>query len=415
MPHLNIVIHRWMDQGEQTSAIMKPQAVLLCAGKSTRTYPLTLTKAKPLLKVANRTILEHNLEQLNGLVEEVILVVGPAQDKIGSFCRTRYKQLRISCVEQKEPLGTGHALLQAKEKLKGEFIVMNGDDLYFKEDLRKLLRTTYGALVMKTNHPERFGVYVAERGVARSFVEKPKERVSNLANIGCYKFDMSIFNHKLNLSKRGEYEVTDYVSYLIDKEKFSCVEAERWFPIGYPWDLLEANRALLSKTLSKIEGKVEKNVTIKVGVIIGKNTLVKSGSYIEGPVIIGENSIIGPNAYIRPSTSIGNGCRIGAGVEIKNSIIGDRTGVPHLSYVGDSIIGDYANLGAGSITANSRHDRGVVKSMIKDELVETGLQKFGAVIGDGVKLGIKTLIYPGRKIWPGKTTLPGEIVQKDIM
>ncbi len=394
---------------------MKPQAVLLCAGKSTRTYPLTITKPKPLLKVANRTILEHNLEQLNGLVDEVILLVGPSQDKIGSFCRTRYKQLKISCVEQNEPLGTGHALAQAKDKLRDEFLVMNGDDLYFKEDLRKLLRVKYGALVMKTSHPERFGVYVAERGVARSFVEKPKERVSNLANIGCYKLDRSIFNHKLELSVRKEYEVTDYVRYLIEKEKFFCIEAERWFPIGYPWDLLEANRFLLSKTPSKIEGKVEKNVTLKDGVIIGKNTLVRSGSYIEGPVIIGENCVIGPNAYIRPSTTIGNGCKVGMSVEIKNSIIGDRTDVPHLSYIGDSIIGDDTNIAAGSITANNRHDGGVVKSMIKDELVETGLQKFGAVIGDGVKLGIKTLIYPGRKIWPGKTTLPGEIVQKDIM
>lgn len=394
---------------------MKPQAILLCAGKATRTYPLTVTKPKPLLKVANRTILEHNLEQLNGLVDDVILIVGPTQEKIGSFCRTRYKQLKISCVEQKERLGTGHALLQAKDKLRNEFIVMNGDDLYFKEDIKKLLRVKYGALVMKTNHPERFGVYVAERGIARKLVEKQKEHVSNLANIGCYKFDTAIFNHKLELSPRNEYEVTDYVSYLIDKEKFFCVDAEKWFPIGYPWDLLEANRALLSKMPSKVEGKVEKNVTINDGVTIGKNTLIRAGSYIQGPAIIGENCVIGPNAFIRPSTSIGNGCRIGMSVEIKNSIIGDRTDIPHLSYVGDSIIGDDANIAAGSIIANYRHDGGVVKSMVAGELVETGLQKLGAIIGDGVKLGIKTLIYPGRKIWPGKTTLPGEIVQKDIV
>src|SRR3989338_1567630 len=107
---------------------MKPQAVLLCAGKSTRAYPLTITKPKPLLKVANRTILEHNLEQLNGLVDEVILVIGYLQEKIGAFCRTRYKQLKIICVEQRETLGTGHALLQARDKLKGDFIVLNGDD-----------------------------------------------------------------------------------------------------------------------------------------------------------------------------------------------------------------------------------------------------------------------------------------------
>ncbi len=392
---------------------MKPQAVLLCAGKATRSYPLTLTKPKPLLKAANRTILEHNLEQLNGLVDEVILVVGHQQEKIGSFCRTRYKQIKINCVEQKEQLGTAHALQQAKDRLKGEFLVLNGDDFYFKEDIRKLLKVRYGALVMKTNHPERFGVYVAERGIARKLVEKPKERVSNLANIGCYKLDTSVFDMKISKSERGEYEITDYVSALIEKEKFFCVEAEQWIPIAYPWDLLEANKFLLSRAKSKIEGKIEKNVTIKDGVIIGKNTLVKAGSYIEGPVIIGENCVIGPNAYIRSSTSIGNECKIGMG-EIKNSIIGDRSKIHHC-YIGDSVLGEDVNTAAGTITANFRHDQQPVKSMIKGELVDTGLLKFGAIIGDGARLGIGTRIYPGRKIWPGKTTLPGEIVQKDVI
>ena len=392
---------------------MKPQAVLLCAGKSTRAYPLTITKPKPLLKVANRTILEHNLEQLNGLVDEVILVIGYLQEKIGAFCRTRYKQLKIICVEQRETLGTGHALLQARDKLKGDFIVLNGDDIYLKEDIKKLLKIKYGALVMKTNHPERFGVYVAERGIARKFVEKSKEKVSNIANIGCYKFDTSIFNITLPKSARNEYEITDYVIALIEKEKFMCLEAEQWLPIGYSWDLLEANHVLLSKTKSKIEGKIEKNVTIKEGVIIGKNTVVKSGSYIEGPVIIGENCVIGPSAYIRPSTSIGNECIIGMG-EIKNSIIGDKTKIHHC-YIGDSVIGDDVNTGAGTITSNLRHDGQPVKSMINGELIDTSLRKLGTIIGDGVRLGIGTRIYPGRKIWPGKTTSPGEIVKEDIM
>ena len=86
----------------------------------------------------------------------------------------------------------------------------------------------------------------------------------------------------------------------------------------------------------------------------------------------------------------------------------------HLSYIGDSIIGDSTNLGAGTITANFRHDGKNHRSEVNGQLVDTGRRKFGCVIGNDVHTGIHTSIYPGRKIWPHKSTLPGEIVAKDI-
>ena len=92
----------------------------------------------------------------------------------------------------------------------------------------------------------------------------------------------------------------------------------------------------------------------------------------------------------------------------------DGSKIPHLSYIGDSVIGENVNLGAGTITANLRHDNGNIKSMIKEKLIDTKRRKFGAVIGDNVHTGINTSIYPGRKIWPGKTTLPGEVIKKDV-
>jgi bifunctional UDP-N-acetylglucosamine pyrophosphorylase/glucosamine-1-phosphate N-acetyltransferase len=98
----------------------------------------------------------------------------------------------------------------------------------------------------------------------------------------------------------------------------------------------------------------------------------------------------------------------------KNSIIGNNTNVAHLSYVGDSIIGDDCNLGAGTIIANLRHDHETIKTKIKGKMIDTKREKLGAIIGDNVKTGIGTLIYPGRKIWPQKTTLPGQKVEQDI-
>ena len=93
----------------------------------------------------------------------------------------------------------------------------------------------------------------------------------------------------------------------------------------------------------------------------------------------------------------------------------NNTNICHLSYVGDSIVGEGVNVGAGFITANLRHDGKNVLSMVKGKLVDTGMKKFGAVIADGVKTGINTSVYPGRKIWPGKNSMIGEIIKKDIL
>jgi bifunctional UDP-N-acetylglucosamine pyrophosphorylase/glucosamine-1-phosphate N-acetyltransferase len=104
---------------------------------------------------------------------------------------------------------------------------------------------------------------------------------------------------------------------------------------------------------------------------------------------------------------------VGNAVEVKNCVIGDHVSIGHLSYFGDSVFGCGINIGAGTIAANLRHDNASVKSIVKGQVVDTGRRKMGAVIGDNVHTGIHTSIYPGRKIWPGKATLPGEIVSAD--
>jgi bifunctional UDP-N-acetylglucosamine pyrophosphorylase/glucosamine-1-phosphate N-acetyltransferase len=138
-----------------------------------------------------------------------------------------------------------------------------------------------------------------------------------------------------------------------------------------------------------------------------------SGTYIKGNVIIGENCLIGPNCYLRGNTSIGNGCHIGQAVEIKNSVIMDNAKVPHLSYIGDSVIGENSNLGAGTITANLKHDNKNVRSVVKGKIVDTGRRKFG-----NYNCGRRTYRHKyndlsRKKIWPGVSTLPGEIIDKD--
>ena len=184
----------------------------------------------------------------------------------------------------------------------------------------------------------------------------------------------------------------------------------------YAWDFITLNEQLVSSIQSDlIHGEVSHAAHIDGHIRVGKGTRILPGVVIEGNVIIGENCKIGPNCYLRGSTTIGNGCHIGQAVEIKNCIIGHGSSVGHLSYVGDTVIGNQVNFGAGTITSNLRHDGTNHKSVIDGRLLDTGRRKFGAIIGDGTHTGIHTAIYPGRKLAPNSSTLPNETVKHDIL
>ena len=196
----------------------------------------------------------------------------------------------------------------------------------------------------------------------------------------------------------------------------SALQAAASFQIQYPWDLLRANEQFVA-TLSddRIEGDVHALAVIEGRIHLGKGSRILPGVFIEGHVIIGENCKIGPNCYIRGNTTVGDNCHIGQSVEIKNCLILSKTNVGHLSYVGDSVLGEKVNFGAGTTTSNLRHDGGNHTSRVEGKLFDTGRRKFGTIVGDGVHTGINTSIYPGRKLWPNTSTLPGEIVRKDIL
>ncbi len=188
------------------------------------------------------------------------------------------------------------------------------------------------------------------------------------------------------------------------------------FVVRHPWHLLRINEILVGALReSRIEGEVSPAATIEGVVEIGAGTRILPGVFIEGNAVVGTDCKIGPNCYIRGNTAIGDGCHIGQAVEIKNSLLMNRVAVGHLSYCGDSILGEKVNFGAGTITANLRHDNRNQRSLVDGRLVDTGRRKLGTVVGDGVHTGIHTSIYPGRKLWPGTVTRPGAMVERDLL
>ncbi|MEE9323012.1 MAG: bifunctional sugar-1-phosphate nucleotidylyltransferase/acetyltransferase [Candidatus Aenigmarchaeota archaeon] len=393
------------------------KAVILCAGRSTRTYPLTVNRPKPSLSLAGKTLLEHNLDNLDGIVDEAIIVVGHGKDVIRNVLGNSYGNIRIRYAEQKEAKGTAHALLHAEKFVKNEekFLVLMGDNLYPRGAIEKCVSYGISALGQKTNNPEEHGIFLTEGGFLKGIEEKPKDPRSDLANTGLYVLNDRVFDISRNLkpSPRGEYEITDALKEIIKRLRIRCFYTKEWISVVYPWHILELNRKLLAGTKSEMKGEAEKDVTIKGNVHVGKLTVVKSGTYIEGPVFIGDNCTIGPNAYIRPNTTIGNNVRFRG--EAVNSVIMDGTTAKHFCYIGHSVIGENVNIAAGTVTADYRHDSKTHTTIVKGKGVETGLTKLGAFIGDNVRTAINTSIYPGRKIWPGLSTLPGEVVDKDKM
>jgi bifunctional UDP-N-acetylglucosamine pyrophosphorylase/glucosamine-1-phosphate N-acetyltransferase len=186
-----------------------------------------------------------------------------------------------------------------------------------------------------------------------------------------------------------------------------------WSDIGLPWHLLEANEFILKRMKSSLEGKLEENVNVSGKVSIGKNTLVKSGTYIQGPCYIGEKSIIGPNAYIRPYTYIGNDCHIGMS-EVKNSLIFSNTSIHHFNYISDSIICENVNLGAGTKISNLRFDNKSISMIINEKPINSGRRKLGAIIGPNSRTGINSSIMCGKKI--GRDSIIGAqtLVNEDV-
>lgn len=381
------------------------KALILAAGEGTRMRPLTSNIPKPLLPVAGKPFLQHIIETLESLnIKDIYLLIGWKMGRIKAhFGDGKKFGVNISYLYQEERMGTAHAVGISGSQIDSPFICLNGDIVLTKTYLEGImdLYSKHKGNVMSlasVDDPSRFGVVSLSDEKVVEIEEKPKVPKSNLINAGIYLFTPDIFPaiKKTPRSTRGEYEITDSIKIMMeDTDVFGCILKEPWIEIGMPWDLLRANTTLMQNIQEKIEGDIGKFVEIEDPVQIGSNTVVKNGSNIQGPVIIGENCTIGPNCLIRPSTVIGNGCKIGNAVEVKNSIIMDGSNVPHNNYVGDSIIGQRCNLGAGTKVANLRLDSKNISVVLRGRPMDSGLRKLGVIMGDEVKTGINSSIDPG--------------------
>lgn len=372
-------------------------------------HPLTETKAKPLLKVAGKPIIEHNIDVLREKVEEVIVVAGY---KIEQF-RERYSnEDKIRIVEQEEALGTADAALKAEEFVEENAVILNGDDIY-GEQLGNLKQKYKAVLAAEVENPSDYGVFQVKGGEVTGIEEKPEEPPSKLVNTGCFKVQSDFFQllEQVEKSERGEYEITDALNEYLDGAEI--VEAERWLPCSYPWQLIDANEELIEKIEERRNEDIHESAKVHGKVKIEEGAKIRENTVIEGPAIVKSGCEVGPSAYIRTGTVLEEDVHVGKS-EVKNSVIGRGSNVPHFNYIGDSYVSEDVNLGAGTKTANSRGDGKNVYMEVKGELKDTGREKFGAVIGANAKIGMNCSIKTGRKIGANAATDSHEKVSSNI-
>lgn len=328
------------------------KAVILCAGKGTRMRPFTFSKPKHILPLMNRPILNFALESMkrSGIHDIGIVVSGENMKHfVNSIGYGEELGLNLKYIVQNEPLGLAHAVKCAEDFVNGDsFILYLGDNVIrmdFSRFVRRFEEGYFSALLLvdKVEDPSRFGVVVMdeEEKEVIKLIEKPKEFVSDLAIVGLYAFNSSIFDaiDMIKPSGRGEYEITDAIDQLIRMGfKVGAVKIDGWWKdVGNPSDLLEANGRMMDEESEsfKIESKpVRSRIFGKVD--IRKGSIIEM-SILNGPIIVGENTrIIG--SRVGSKASIGRDVEVISSV-VENSIIMEKSHVENVILV-DSVVGE---------------------------------------------------------------------------
>jgi UDP-N-acetylglucosamine diphosphorylase/glucosamine-1-phosphate N-acetyltransferase len=389
------------------------KAVILAAGKGQHLSPFTDTRPISMVNVAGRPLFDNTIDLLTEAgINDIFVVVGHKREgltkRIGEYDQGG---VNLHYVEQNKNLGIGDAVLKVKDKISpGEyFLLIYGDTITSANIFRKAQQSFHSfkspvASICLPPSNEMFGnVFLNAQMKITKIIEKP--RGNNLGNYvlsGVYVLPESFFGL---LEKKGR-SMEKAIQGLMKKEDLrASMWEEDWLDIVYPWEILTANKMLMDsweKSSIAKSAELEGNVTIQGAVHIDEGAVVRAGAVLEGPCSIGKGSYIGNNSLIRSYTSLGNNCSVGYGVELKNCVVQDNTTIGRLSFIGDSVLGENVDMGAGTMTVNRTVDRKPVVIKSGKKSFPTGLEKIGAFIGDNAVIGAGNTIKAGTVIKPGR-------------
>ncbi|KTG19440.1 glucose-1-phosphate thymidylyltransferase [Haloferax profundi] len=355
---------------------------MLAAGEGSRLRPLTQTRPKAVLPIAEKPLLEHILVALKAVgMDDIILVVGHKRERIQSHFKNGEEwNVDIEYVVQNSPRGTGDALLEAEHKAGGDCLVINGDRIVEPELLKELIdryQSTGDACVAVTEveNPTAYGAVTVENENVDDIQEKPDphEITSNLVNAGVYAFGADIFAAIRQTDHYGELKLTDTLREYIRDHPLHTVQYDgMWLELSRPWDLLAVNDGVLSGTDSTV----------------ASSAAVHDDATLGSPVVVGNHSRIQPGARIFHDVVIGDNVTIGANAVITNAVILEDTVIKPGAVISDCIIGSGSEIGTLTSVEGGRADVQVDGELYTDV-------KFGGLIGDNVTLGGNVTVEPG--------------------
>ena len=403
------------------------KVILLCGGIGKRMFPIT--EDKFLLKFLGETLLEHQIEAAKeARLTEFVIVANPQNiSKIENIVSS-VPGIKVELAIQKEPLGIADALNSASHLLDGDIIVVNPNDIFEGSAYTRLIqaRNTGSAVSyllayeVKDYFPGGYLV-VDSKSELKLIVEKPErgKEPSNLVNILVHLHtDPKRLLQYAETAKNSRDDVYECALDAIIKDKGTIKVIPHsgfWAPIKYPWHIFPVVRWFLDQSQKHIapSAHISEKAVIEGKVIIDDNVTVHENAVIRGPAYIGPNSTIGNNSLVRDYSHIGANCVVGYSTEVKGSYIGDGCWF-HMSYIGDSIIGEGCSFGAGTILSNFRFDERNTSVKIEGESIDSGLDKLGAIVGNNSKTGVNVSVMPGIKIGPNSTVGAHVCLTKDL-
>ena len=360
------------------------QAVILAAGEGYRLKPFTLNKPKAMLNVAGKPVISYVLEALadNG-IRDIIIVVGYRKEQIFDYVGDgRAFGVEVRYRIQSNLIGGANALAQVKGMTDREFLVLSGNQLITAATIAPLIAQTATALLIKREKdPSRYGVVSVKDGEVLGIEEKPPYPKSNLINAGVYVFNDNVFTYT-----ETELSLPDVVNKLLENgETVKAVETDQvWLDVVYPWDILRLNSNILQGIQACHNGVIESGVQLKGRVSVGKDTIIRSNTYIVGPVLIGKGCDIGPNACIFPSTCIGDNVVVSSFSQIKNSVIGDDVHFAAGISIEDTVVDNGCIIGSHFNACSEETEARIDLDHCGEEHHKV---KTGAMLGAGCRIG----------------------------
>lgn len=370
--------------------------VVLAAGEGTRLRPLTHNRPKPMLPAANRPILEHVLDTLvDAGVGELVLVVGYKRNRVQEHFGPTYRDVPIEYVVQEKQLGSGHALLQAREAVEGPMLVVNGDRVIDLEMVRNVAarhEETGDASMAVLEHPaaHTYGAVRLDGDRVEELVEKPVVGKYRLINAGIYAFGSSMFETIAETPREaGELGLTEAIARRLERGTTvrGILTDGIWVDATYPWDLLQLSREVLQA------GRVGEHET-RPDVFVSEAARVHESASIQGPVVVGPDCEVAAGAVVGPNVALGRNVTVGANSTVVASVLDADTRVAPGSTLVETVTGQDVHLGAGTVVPGGPAD------VVLDEQVFRA-EDLGAVLADRVRAEGAVTCEPGALVGPG--------------